>query len=112
LTIRNIGQRFKKDLWTISMLLVGFNPYLMIILGGYLSKRQLAGITCLILVLAMVFRVADKIYNDKYQDIPVPRKKFVIDEGDMVTMENADIHELMLYMNDLQKYLEKEGLIK
>jgi hypothetical protein len=112
LTIRNISKSFKESLWTISVTLVVFNPYFMILFGGYLNKRQLAAIASLILILAMIFRVADKIYNDKYQDIPIPRKKFVTDEGDMVTMENADIHELMIYMNDLQKYLEKEGLIK
>lgn len=46
-----------------------------------------------------------------YDDIPVPAKRFTRETPSSVTVDEQDAEEMILYLNDIENYLERKGLI-
>jgi hypothetical protein len=71
-----------------------------------------SAIAGIVLFVVGILRIIDEAVNDETKGIPVPRKKFIVDQGDYVEIENGNINEVVLYLFELQEYLEKKGLLK
>ena len=92
-------------------------PYLMFVVGQYVFKiRGKFGIGGEIFIPIIIFTIiwfiksyANKI--GKGMTIPVPNKRFTEVNEDEVTVEYERIHEMMLYVADLEDWLERKGLL-
>lgn len=93
-------------------------PYLMYIIGqnvyatrGYFGIGGELFIPIIFCVIIYVFRsYANKI--GKGTTIPVPEKRFTeVDDYDEVSIPNNRIQELILYVADLEDWLERKGLL-
>ena len=110
----NIRNFVLNNLKNFSFLMNFILPFVICILNEYevLDFKYLFGIIILVDTFSFLFsKVADKI--GKGSTVPVPVKRFTkVDEFDEVTIENSRIQELILYMADLEDWLDKKGLFR
>lgn len=93
-------------------------PYAMLFLGEFLreerGKLAIGGEVFLPMVFLVIVYILHSIGNkaNKGSAVPVPRKRFteVKDDGE-VTAEYARMEEMLLYMADLEDYLERKHLM-
>lgn len=93
-------------------------PYAMLFLGEFLreerGKLAIGGEVFLPMVFLVIVYIFHSIGNkaNKGSAVPVPRKRFteVKDDGE-VTAEYARMEEMLLYMADLEDYLERKHLM-
>lgn len=110
--VGSIAKSLKSSLWDISFILMVFSPFMSIIITYYFGYRLASAIAGIVLFVVGILRIIDEAVNDETKGIPVPRKKFIVDQGDYVEIENGNINEVVLYLFELQEYLEKKGLLK
>lgn len=93
-------------------------PYAMYIIGQYMYKErgkfavgsELFIPICVCVVIYFLHSFANKI--GKGITIPVPNERFTeVDDDGEVTVENRRLQELILYMADLEDWLERKGLL-
>lgn len=48
----------------------------------------------------------------KGTSIPIPKKRFTEEDEDEVTVEHSRLQEMLLYLDDLENWLERKGLLK
>lgn len=93
-------------------------PYLMYIVGQYVCTER-EKITfggeifipiCFCMIIYFIRSYANKI--GKGITIPVPEKRFTeVDEYGEVSIENNRVQELILYLADLEDWLERKGML-
>lgn len=93
-------------------------PYLMYLIGQYVALDRRAFATGGELFIPMIFVVityylkssANKL--GKGITVPVPEKRFTqVDDDGEVNIENRRVQELILYVADLEDWLERKGLL-
>ena len=109
-----ITSNLRNFAWFLNFIL----PYLMYVVGqnvyatrGYLSVGGELFIPIVFCVITYILRsYANKI--GKGEIIPVPEKRFTqVDDYGEVSIENNRIQELILYLADLEDWLERKGLL-
>lgn len=91
-------------------------PYLMYFIGQYVAGNKIKmGIELVIPLLFSTLTYCFKAVANKYNKgitVPVPEKRFTqIDDDGEVSIENSRVQELILYMADLEEWMEKRGLL-
>lgn len=117
-TIVSVGYFIKSNLRNFATILGVILPYVMYFIGQQSvidrGKITVGGeILVPIIFMTIIFYLkstANKL--GKGTTIPVPEKRFtkVEDDGE-VTVENRRIQELILYLADLEDWLERKGLL-
>jgi len=109
-----ITNNLRNFAWILNFIL----PYLMYIIGqnvyetrGYFGVGGELFIPIIFCVITYILRsYANKI--GKGTTIPVPEKRFTeVDDCGEVSIPNNRIHELILYLADLEDWLERKGLL-
>ena len=113
------GNFLKSNLKNIALILNAILPYLMYIIGQqvYSERGKIAAGSeillpiCFCIIIYCLKSLANKF--GKGTTIPLPRKRFTeVDEEDgEVSVENNRVHELLLYLADLEDWLERKGLL-
>lgn len=113
-TIYFVLNNLRKFAWFLNLIL----PYVMYIVGQYACKQKgyigiglellIPVVTCVVIYFIRSF--ANKI--GKGTSIPVPDKRFTeVDDYGEVSIPNNRIQELILYLADLEDWLERKGLL-
>nr|DAV95854.1 MAG TPA: hypothetical protein [Caudoviricetes sp.] len=111
--VKLIGNGIYPVLRVIRMLLPIFCLWL-----GFFSKEQntknmLNTMLLIILFMALVYyleQLANKL--GKGITVPIPKKRFTTeDEQGEVSIPHARLQELILYINDVENWLERKGLL-
>ena len=109
-----ITSNLRNFVWLVNFLL----PYAMYLIGQYvcLDRGKLAfGGELFIPLLICIISYFIKSYANKIgkgTDIPVPSKRFTSeDEWGEVSINQDRVQELILYMGDLEDWLERKGLL-
>lgn len=111
-TIYGVGYFLKSNLRTFANLINIGCPYLMYIFG---FKSEVLGWEVFVPIIAMFIiyflrSLANKLGSG--DSVPVPTKRFtIVQEDGEVNIENSRIQELILYMADLEDYLERKGFL-
>lgn len=102
----------KNGIPVFSIILKASIPYMMYYFGEYESNK----IYWLFLPMVVWFvtivldRFAEK--TGKGKNIPVPVKRFTEEDSDgEVSIEQSRLQEMILYVNDIENYLEKHHLV-
>lgn len=116
--IKGISLFIANNLRNFANMLVLIAPYLMLFVGqavykerGYISAGGELFIPILFLIVVYIIRsFANKI--GKGITIPVPSKRFTeVDEDGEVNIRHDRLQELILYIADLEDWLERKGLL-
>lgn len=108
----------KSNLVTFANILNWILPYLMYLIGQYiaLDREEFAiGSEVFVPIVFMVLifylkSTANKI--GKGTTVPIPDKRFTeVDDYGEVSIENNRIQELILYVADLEDWLERKGML-
>ena len=115
---KNIANFFKSNLRTFANILYIVAPYVMYFSGQYVANDRndicVGGevfIPLIFIVIAYILKsAANKL--GKGITIPIPNKRFTeVDDDGEVSIENNRIQELLLYIADLEDWLERKGLM-
>lgn len=117
--LHNIGYFVKNNLMNIANVLNLLIPFLMFFVGQDVGIREgkisiapeiIILVFCLILVFYLK-AIANK--TGKGLTIPIPKKRFTeVDDDGEVSIEHARLQELLLYVADLEDWLERKGINK
>lgn len=111
-TIYGIGYFIKKNLRSFANILNLGCPYLMY-LYGFNSNEVGYEVFIPVIVMFVVYflrSLANKLGTGDM--VPIPVKRFTKEEEDgEITVENSRIQELILYLADLEDYLERKGYL-
>ena len=116
--IRNILYFVKQNLINFANILDFTIPFLMFFIGQNVALREgkiLISPEIIIPLFAFILifylkSIADKI--GKGITIPIPNKRFTeVDDDGEVSVENARLQEMLLYMADLEDWLNRKGLL-
>ena len=101
----------KRVIYPALSLLEWFIPLLTLVLCKYLGVvNTLITMFVIMVVIRLIKRLANK-YNVG-DSIPVPRERFTSeDEDGEVTIENNRLQELILYINDIENWLSRKGML-
>ena len=108
----------KENLRNFANLLILLSPFVSLLVGQEVYKERgkfaIGGEIfipiCILIFAYFLISYANKI--GKGTTIPVPAKRFTeIDDDDEVSIENNRLQELILYMADLEDWLERKGLL-
>lgn len=92
-------------------------PYAMLLIGQVIGiqrgKVTIGGEVFIPIVVGMVTLSIRKVANKlgKGTDIPIPSQRFTEVDGDEVSIDHSRIQELLLYMSDLEDWIERKGLM-
>lgn len=95
-----------------SVILKASIPYMMYYFGKYESNKMYWLFLPMVVwfVTIVLDRLAEKTGNGK--NIPVPIKRFTEEDSDgEVSIEQSRLQEMILYVNDVENYLERHHLI-
>ena len=115
---RNVGDFLKNHLVTFANIITVIIPYIMYVVGQYVANEgkgfsigwELIIPLMALLTVYILKSIANKI--GKGITIPVPNKRFTeVDEDGEVSMEVNRTQELLLYIADLEDWLERKGLL-
>lgn len=108
----------KSNLTTFSNILSFILPYMMYFLGKHTTNGNKFDIGYEAIIMPLVFFVlvyylrstANKVGTGK--NVPIPDKRFTeVDEDGEVRIEHKRIQELILYMADLEDWMERKGML-
>lgn len=112
----NINYFIESNLYNFGMLIEVGTPYIMWYIGISLYQERgyfgVGGELFLPLVLMIAANTLKKAANRKGKGnkLPVYKKRFTVeDEWGEVSIREQDIPEIILYLNDLENYIEKRG---
>lgn len=115
---RNFTYFIKSNLITFANILNLITPYVMYFIGQTVAsdRNEIAVGGEIFIPLALIVFIyylrstANKL--GKGMTIPVPEKRFTqVDDDGEVSIENKRIQELLLYVADLEDWLERKGLL-
>jgi hypothetical protein len=107
----------KSSLRTYAKLLNGFLPYIMYLIGQYVFKERgrltLGGELFIPIIIFILIWFINSYANKigKGSTVPVPQKRFTEISDDEVTVEHERVQEMILYVADVEDYLERKGLL-
>ena len=108
----------KSNLITFAGILGTIAPYTMYFIGQYVAyKRDIIAVggeafipLVFFIIIFYLKSAADKI--GKGVAIPIPDKRFTqVDDDGEVSIENKRIQEMLLYMADLEDWMERKGIL-
>lgn len=114
----SVGYFIKSNLRNFATILNIALPYVMYFIGQYVAtdrdKIAVGGelfVPILFIILIFYFKsTANKL--GKGTTIPLPDKRFTkVDDDGEVSIENKRVQELILYLADLEDWLERKGLL-
>lgn len=114
----NIKYTIEKNLYALGKVLELSTPYIMWYLVIQLYKERgyfaIGGELFIPVLLFFVCGIIKKASNKKGKgyDVPVYSKRFTKEDGYEVTISEDDLQEVILYLNDVENYIEKRGLKK
>lgn len=117
-TIINVGYFIESNLRNFATILNVLLPYMMYFIGQYIAvergKVAIGGeilIPLFFTVIIFYFKsTANKL--GKGTTIPLPDKRFTkVEEDGEITIENKRVQELILYLADLEDWMERKGLM-
>ena len=116
--IRNVVYFIESNLRNIANLLNCLLPYIMLFIGQYVyeerGKFAIGGEILIPLYIGLIIYFIKSYANKigKGTTIPTPQKRFTtIDDDGEVSIENNRIQELILYVSDLEDWLERKGIL-
>lgn len=116
-TIRQVMRFILSNLYNTHLLLNFTCPYIMFYMGTKFEWKRyeidkIIFIPILIWIAsALIHKIANKC--NKGDEIPVPRKRFVRDDGNgEYSVDKERLQEMILYVADVEEYLNKKGLLK
>lgn len=89
-------------------------PIACLIGGRFLNSKEIKiTIICIILIYVLMYYIEQFLNRiGKGSNIPVPVERFTIeDEYGEISIENKRISELIIYINDVENWLTKKGLL-
>lgn len=93
-------------------------PYIMLKVGnqvyserGYLSYGGEVFIPILFLFIIFTLNNLDNRRKNVNNELPIPNKRFTIVDGSKIEVENERLEELLIYMQELEDYLEDEKFL-
>lgn len=94
-------------------------PFVMLWLGQYaaLERGKFAvGGEILLAIVFLVFENYFKGYarkNNTGDALPMARKRFTVEDGNgEISIDRKDLEEMIIYVNEIENYIEREGLRK
>lgn len=109
----------RNNLYNVYKLIMFACPYIMLYIGVYVYEQRgyfaIGGEifipVFLWLISSFLHRLANK--NNRGDSVPVPRKRFteIEEEMDGYTINQDDINEIILYLGEVEDYLEKKRLL-
>ena len=114
----NIAYFIKNNLVTFANVLNFISPYVMYFVGQYVIGKGefVIGYEILIPLVLFILAYYSKSTANKIGKgvvIPKPDKRFTeVDDDGEVSIENNRIQELILYMADLEDWMERKGILK
>lgn len=108
----------RNNLYNVYKLIMFACPYVMLYIGVSIGNEGiLAGWVVLLipvllwLISSFLHRLANK--NNRGDSVPVPRKRFteIEEEMDGYTINQDDINEIILYLGEVEDYLERKRLL-
>lgn len=117
-SILNTKIFLKNNINNIMLIVYLVIPYLMYYIGQYVresrGKMAIGGEIFIPIIIYLIIYYIRAYYRKvkKSFDIPAPNKRFTekLDDG-QVNVEVERVQELILYLSDLEDYLEKRGLL-
>ena len=116
--ICEISYFIKNNLMNFARFLSLILPYLMYVLGQYTTYERgaiaIGGEIFIPVIFAFMIYYLKSIANKlrKGIKIPLPDRRFTqVSEDGEVSMEHSRIQELLLYVADLEDWMERKGLI-
>lgn len=117
-TVENTLYFVKSNLMRFANIINFILPYAMYFVGQYTAKDNgqiHVGTEIMIPVVIMLFTYYFKSYANKIGKgitVPVPEKRFTsIDDDGEVSVEHRRLQELILYIADVEDWLEKKGML-
>lgn len=103
----------KKNMRNISTVFQVFIPHICIA-GIHMTGYHFVWLVMpfIMYYISFVFKKVDMVYNNRTVDnIPIPFKRFteVDADGDVISIEESRLQELLLYLNELEDTLEGLG---
>lgn len=120
--LRELNYVFDVSSKFISNLILFIMPYLMFYFGiklsGYSFIKICKEFWIFLLIPIVLYMIASfiKYYSNiigKGDICPIPNKRFteIDEESGMVSVENSRIQEMLLYVADIEDYLERKGYL-
>ena len=86
------------------------------LLFNYTSKEGILFVvvvmTLITLIICNIISEFRKLYiRNQEEKMPIPSRRFTTQYSDRVEVEKQRFNEMILYMNDLENYLERNGLL-
>lgn len=110
--MRSIAYYLKNNLFAIMCLIQGILPMAALIIGFKLDTEYVLTCVVVLILVQSATSYTKKLMESmgKGNDVPVPRKRFTtVDEDGEVTVRVDRTQELILYVCDLEDYLERKG---
>lgn len=118
--IKQIKVFIGNNLYYMSIMIDAILPYLMLIIGEYVYKQRstyVIGGELLVPVFVTIISTLIRDYADesnKGKSIPLPRdgKRYTyVDKDDNVSIVQSNYKELLIYVSEVEDYLERIGKI-
>lgn len=99
----------------ISNFILLLTPF--VVMATYQARRGNTKTSDIVVFILSMFFVSAALKLISYlincgKDFPIPYKRFTNDSpDDGVTVKSEDLQEMILYMNDVENFLEREGLM-
>lgn len=102
----------KNNLFVIMCLIQGILPMAALIIGFKLDTDYVPACVIILIFIQSAVSYTKKLMENmgKGNDVPVPKERFTaVDEDGEVTVRIERAQELLLYVCDLEDYLERKG---
>ena len=115
---KTISSLISSNLRNFAWMLEALSPYLMYLIANYnitVRRRFAVGSEILIPVIIMIIVYYLRSFSNKLgkgSTVPVPKERFTeIDEDGEVSVRNDRVQELILYLADLEDWMERKGML-
>ena len=113
LLIKNV---LSNVIYPLSKIMVVILPYLMFYIGyRYRSSNMILAEVLVFPVVILLLSYILKSFSNKIgkgETPPIPRERFTSDDGEgEVSCDNSRLPEMLLFVNEYEKWLERKGLL-
>lgn len=113
--LKSFSNCIRNNLYNICIFIIFVLPYLMLFIGEYVYKFRngfYLGLEMFIPIVVFIIVIFIIKYNKnkKTEGMPIPEKRFTqVDEDEVVSIKRGSLVSMMLYVSELEDYLEKQG---
>lgn len=113
--VRSVINEIKNSLYSVSTFIIFILPYFMLLIGEYVYKIRNTfdvGSEFFIPIVTFIIVIFIRKYvrNKKAEGMPIPKERFThVDEDEVVSIERGSLVSMMLYVAELEDYLERQG---